>query len=420
MLKRKLGRGVAVVGAGMSHFGVFPAKTSRDLFAEALVALRATVDRGLDPQQIEALYVGCFNSELFEGQGQIAPLLAEWVGLAPRPATRIESACASGGVALRQGLLAIAAGLYDVVLVGGVEKMSSLPLESVTAALATAADTLYELPAGFTFPGLYAAMASAYFAHYQSDPALLMEITIKSHANGALNPKAQFGQTIAQVMERARQKAIDTGQLAPVWQDEHDFLRDERANPLIAAPLRLFDCSPITDGAAAVLLVAEELAGAFSDAPLYVIGSGQASAGALHSRDSLVSIQAARVAANEAYAMAGVQPGDIQLAEVHDCFTIAEAIALEDLGICPPGFGLAAAREGITGRAGPCPINTSGGLKAKGHPVGASGIGQVVEIWQQMRGEAGPRQVARSVELALAHNVGGTGQSCAVHIFERR
>lgn len=420
MQARRLGRGVNVVGAGMSPFGSFPEKTSRELFSEAVQAMRATVERGLDPRRIEALYVGCFSSELFEGQGQIAPLLAEWVGLAPRPATRVEAACASGGVALRQGILAITAGLYDVVLVGGVEKMSGLPLPEATGALATAADVLYEIPAGFTFPGFYAAMASAYFARYPADPSLLMDITIKNHENGSHNPKAQLNRSIAQVMQRARQKAAQKGQPEPGWLDERDFLRDEHANPTIAAPLRLFDCSPITDGAAAVLLASDDAAAGLCGSPLRVIGSGQASAGALHSRGSLTSIEAAQAAAREAYEMAGVRPADIQMAEVHDCFTIAEAIALEDLGICPPGSGIRAAGEGFSLRGGPCPVNPSGGLKAKGHPVGASGLGQVVEIWQQMRGEAGARQVARPVSLALAHNVGGTGQSSAVHIFERR
>jgi acetyl-CoA C-acetyltransferase len=263
-------------------------------------------------------------------------------------------------------------------------------------------------------------MASAYFAQYPVDPLDLLDITIKNHGNGALNPKAHFQHTIAQVMEKARRKLLDKGQPDPGWRDECDFLRDERSNPLIAAPLRLYDCAPISDGAACVLLAAEETANSLCSTPLHVIGSGQASGGALHSRASLTSIAAARLAASEAYEMAGVQPDDIRLAEVHDCFTIAEAIALEDLGLCAPGSGLDAAADGWSGRAGSVPINSSGGLKAKGHPVGASGVAQVVEIWLQLHGEAGARQVPRAPHLALTHNVGGTGQTCTVHIFERR
>jgi acetyl-CoA C-acetyltransferase len=183
--------------------------------------------------------------------------------------------------------------------------------------------------------------------------------------------------------------------------------------------MRLFDCSPISDGASALLLVREELAPAFSDAPLYLIGSGQASDVALHDREELTTLRAARLAARQAYDMAGLSPADIHVAEVHDCFTIAEVIATEDLGFFEPGQGWQAAEEGQTARTGSRPVNTSGGLKSKGHPVGASGAGQVVEVWKQLRGQAGARQVS-GASLGLTHNVGGTGQTCVVHIFERR
>lgn len=420
MSSRKLGRGVAVVGAGMSKFGVFREQDSRDLFVDAFLSMQDSVDKGLDPNNIETIFIGNYSSDLFEHQGQIAPIMADWVGLTPRPAARIEDACASGGVALRQGIMAIASGLYDIALVGGVEKMSNLPIADVTDALATAGDTLYETPAGFTFPGFYAAMATAYMHRYGMTPEALMAVAIKSHENGALNAKAQFNASIGDIMASKRARAAQKGRPVPDWADEMAFLHDERANPTIAWPLRLFDCSPVSDGAAAVLLVSEELARRFTDDPLYIIGSGQASDRALHDRSDLTAIGAARKASHDAYAMAGVTPQDIKAAEVHDCFTIAEIIASEDLGFFAPGHGFEAAEEGITARNGPTPINTSGGLKAKGHPVGASGVAQVVEVWAQMRGEAGERQVARDVDLALTHNVGGTGQSCAVHIFERR
>jgi acetyl-CoA C-acetyltransferase len=420
MAERRLGRNVAVVGAGMSRFGAFPGSSGRDLFVEAFLDMRASVDQGLDPRAIEALYIGNFSSELFEHQGQTAAILADWVGLTPRPAARVEDACASGGVALRQGIMAIASGLYDVVLVGGVEKMTDLPVEQATDVLATAADSQYETPAGFTFPGFYAAMATAYMAAFNTGNEALMQVAVKNHDNGAFNPKAHLQLTIPEAMQKARARAVKKGLPEPDWKDIHDFLCDPRTNPTIAYPLRLFDCSPISDGAAAVLLVAEELAGSFSAVPLHVIGTGQASDGAIHSREMLTGLNAARTAAQQAYRMAGVQPAEIKMAEVHDCFTIAEIIATEDLGFFDPGQGAAAATSGATGRDGIIPINTSGGLKAKGHPVGASGVAQVVEIWKQMRGEAGSRQVPRQIDLALAHNVGGTGQTCAVHIFERR
>ncbi|MGE5138351.1 MAG: thiolase C-terminal domain-containing protein [Rudaea sp.] len=420
MKKKKVGRGVAVVGAGMSKFGAFPDKTSRDLFVDAYRELLASVDRGFDPQDIEALYIGNYSSDLFEGQGHTAPIMASAVGLTPRPATRVEDACASGGVALRQGILAIASGLYDMVLVGGVEKMSSLPTEKVTDALSTAGDVLYEIPAGFTFPGFYAAMATAYLQGCGATPESLMRVAIKNHENGALNDKAQFGQRIPAVMDARKASAAKKGQLVPTWTTEMEFLHDDRANPLIAWPLRLFDCSPISDGAAVLLLVREDMARSFTDAPLYIAGSGQASDVALHERREIISIPSAREASHQAYEMAGVPPADIKVAEVHDCFTIAEVIATEDLGFFEPGQGFRAAEEGLTERTGPRPINTSGGLKSKGHPVGASGVGQVVEVWKQMRGAAGARQLPGDINLGLTHNVGGTGQTCVVHIFERR
>jgi acetyl-CoA C-acetyltransferase len=419
MTMGKLGRGVAIAGAGMSKFGAFPGKATRDLFVEAFQEMRASVDRGLDPRDIEALYIGNYSSDLFENQGHTAPIIADWVGLAPRPATRVEDACASSGVALREGILGIASGLYDIVLVGGIEKMTDLPTERVTDTLATAGDAMYEIPAGFTFPGFYAAMATAYMHRYGATPETFMRVGLKNHDNGALNAKAQFGATIAAIMAGKRASAAKKGRPVPEWADEMEFLHDNRANPIIAWPMRLFDCSPISDGAAALLLVSEELAPSFSDVPLYVVGSGQASDVALHDRADLTTLRAAWLAARQAYDMAGVTPADIQVAEVHDCFTIAEVIATEDLGFFEPGEGWRAAEEGLTARHGPRPINTSGGLKSKGHPVGASGAGQVVEIWKQLRGQAGQRQVLGAT-LGLTHNVGGTGQTCVVHIFERR
>ena len=420
MSRKKLNRGVAVVGAGMSKFGAFPGMSSRDLFVQAFQEMRASVDNGLDPNDIEALYIGNYSSDLFEGQGHTAPVMADWTGLTPRPATRIEDACASSGVALRQGIIAIASGLYDIVLVGGIEKMTDLPTSEVTDTLATASDMLYEIPAGFTFPGFYAAMATAYMHKYGATPETFMKVGMKNHENGALNEKAQFGTTIRKVMDGKIAKAEARGYPVPTWADELEFLHDDRANPVIAWPMRLFDCSPISDGAAALLLVSENLAMKFSDKPLYIIGSGQASDVALHDRQNVTALKAAQLAGKEAFEMAGVSPTDIQIAEVHDCFTIAEVIATEDLGFFAPGEGYKAAEDGATARLGSQPINTSGGLKSKGHPVGASGAGQAVEIWKQLRGQAGERQVPGDPTLGLTHNVGGTGQTCVVHIYERK
>lgn len=416
---KKLGRGVSLVGAGMSKFGAFPDKSSRELFVEAYLSLQNSIDKGFDPEEIEALYLGNYSSDLFEHQGHTAPIMADSVGLVPIPAVRLEDACASGSAALRQGVMAVASGMADVVLVGGVEKMTNLPTADVTDALATAGDTLYEIPAGFTFPGFYAAIATAYMHEYGMQPEHLMNVAIKNHENGALNSLAQFNVSIPGWMESRKASAIRKSKPVPQWGDVWDFLFDDRANPMIAWPLRLFDCSPITDGAAALLLVSEERAREFTDYPIKIIASAQASDAPLHDRRTLTSLAAARGAANQAYEMAGVRPQDIRIAEVHDCFTIAEVIASEDLGFFAPGEGFKMAEDGVTARSGARPINTSGGLKAKGHPVGASGVAQVVEVWKQMRGEAGERQVSGNVPLALTHNVGATGNTCVVHIFER-
>lgn len=420
MSKSKWSRGVAVVGAGMSKFGAFPDKTSRDLFVEAFKDLNKNMDKSLNPKQIEAFYLGNFSSDQFEKQAHFAPILASWLGLSPVSAVRVEDACASGGVAIRQAALAIASGEYDVVLVGGLEKMTDLHIAEVTEALGTAADTQFEIPAGFTFPGFYAAMATAYMHQYGADRNAFFDVAIKNHKNGALNDKAQFDQTIEQIMDAKKARAVQKGRPEPTWKTDLEFLQDPKGNPNIAWPMTLFDCSPVSDGAAMALLVSEDLAKQFSDHPIYLIGSGQASDGALPERETLSGVPAAEKAGKQAYEMAGLTPDDIDLAEVHDCFTIAEIMASEDLGFFPRGEGWKAAMEGKTARDGEHPINTSGGLKAKGHPVGASGVGQVVEIWKQLNGLAGERQLPNAPKIGLTHNVGGSGQTCVVNIFERR
>lgn len=418
--RRQLGRPVAIVGAGLSQFGAFPELTSRDLFVAAFQDMLENLDQGVEVSDIECGYIGNYSADLFEGQGHTAPILADWLGMTPTPVTRIENACASSGSALREGVMAIASGMYDVVLVGGVEKMTNLPTEGVTDVLASAADGLYEVPAGLTFPGIYGALAKAHIDRYETSLSHLLKVGIKNHNNGALNPKAQFNSTLRDMMERRMARAKQRGEPVPDWQDEMDFLNDDRANPWIAWPLRLYDCAPITDGASCVLLAAAEIAGSFTDKPVQIVGTGQASGRPLHNAEALTSLAAAREAAAQAYAMAGVGPQDIQVAEVHDCFTIAEIVATEDLGFFEPGEGPRAVDEGRTALNGDRPINTSGGLKAKGHPVGASGVAQVIETFHQLRGEAGPRQLPNpNLELGLTHNVGGTGGTCVVNILRR-
>jgi acetyl-CoA C-acetyltransferase len=420
--KRKLGRGVAMVGAGMSAFGTRPDVTNRELFAEAFLDMVGSVDKVFDPQQIEALYVGNCGAEMWESQSVIGVLCADVTGLTPRPALKVEDACASSSVAVREGIIGIASGLYDMVLAGGTEKMSVLPTNWTTMALACGSDTTYESAAGFTFPGLYASMATAHVERYGTTHDDLLRVAIKNHSNGALNPKAHFPKTIRDVMNMRKVQAEKKGRPIPTWADEMEFLHDPQYNPVIAWPNTLFDCCPVTDGSACVLLVAEDIAKDFTDTPLYIIGSGQASGHNLHDRDTLTSIPAAKLAAQQAYEMAGVSPRDINIAEVHDCFTIAEIMAIADLGFFEEGKEAAtAAGDGKTTRDGIKPINVSGGLKCKGHPVGATGAAQVVEIFEQMRGEAGARQVTNmDINLALNHNIGAHGTTAVVQIYERR
>jgi len=420
--QRKLARGVAIVGAGMSHFGLRPELTTRELFAEAFMDMLKSVDKGITPRDIEALIIGNTGAELWESQTSVAVICADVTCLNPAAALKIEDACASSSVAVRQGMIGVASGLYDVILAGGTEKMSTLPGDWTTMAIACGSDTTYESSIGFTFPGLYAALATAHMHKYGTTHEDLLRIAIKNHNNGSLNPKAHFPSSIREVMNMRREQASKKGRPVPNWKDELEFLGDRSFNPIIAWPNTLFDCCPVTDGAAAILLVAEDIAKDFTDTPIYIIGSGQASDRALHDRETLTSLPAARIAARQAYEMAGVSPQDIKMAEVHDCFTIAEALAVADLGFFEEGLEAArAAGEGKTARDGIIPVNVSGGLKCKGHPVGATGAAQIVEVFEQMKGKAGARQLdRRDIDLALTHNIGAHGTTAVVQIYERR
>ena len=418
--KRKLGRGVAVVGAGMSKFAMFKDKDSKDLFAEAFRDMIASVDKGLDPAEIDALYLGNFSNDFFMHQAHWGPIISDLVGITPKPATRTEGACASSALAFREGVFAIASGFYDMVLVGGVEEMSKRTTEEVAEGLALAT-VPYEGRVGFTFPGVFGAIATAYFAKYGANREHLMNVTIKSHNNASLNPKAQFPLTIKDMMNAKIESAKKKGKPVPMWRDEKEFLRDPAANPVVAWPMHLYDCCPISDGASCMLLVGEELAKNFTDEPIHVAGIGQGSGRGLHATDDLTSFGATRYAAAEAYGMSGLKPEDVQFSEVHDCFSIAELVHIEDLGFFKPGEGYKAVEEGLTRLDGSKPINTSGGLKCKGHPVGATGISQLYEVWTQLRGKAGKRQVPNEdLRIGAAHNLGGTGGTCTFTILERR
>ncbi len=383
-------RDVAIVGVGLSRWGEVWDASLRTLWAEA--ALTALGDAGLD--HVDAITVGCMTPGLFVGQEHIGALLADELGMAGVPATRVESACASGGAALATAFAQVASGMADVVLATGVEKMTDVSGDECTSALAAAADAELEVFYGATFPGLYAMMARAHMARWGTTREQLALVAVKNHRHGALNPHAQFRQEIT--------------------------VKDVLSSARVAEPLNILDCSPITDGAAAVVVaelgVARKLA---RGRPLVrITGVGQATDRmALQSRADITALPATTLAAERAFKMAGRTPTDIQVAEVHDCFTIAEIVVVESLGFCKPGQGGCQASSGRTALGGQLPVNPSGGLKSKGHPVGATGIGQAVEITTQLRGEAGPRQVA-GARVGLTQNMGGTGASTVVHILE--
>ena len=406
---------VDIIGAGITKFGKHPEETGRDLLASAFKEAVENVDKGIDiKKDIKGLFVGYFTPEFYEHQGHIGALAAEWLGLSGIPAFRTESACASGSAALTTGYWAVASGMYDIVAVAGVEKMTNLSTEEVTDALSIAADNIYELPTGITFPGLFALMAQEYFEKYNETWEDLQYIALKNHHNGSLNPKAQFQAEIMDIADKiAKKKGVE-------FKSEMEFLKS-KYNPIIAYPLRLFDCSPISDGASVALLANAEISKNFTDKPVRIRGIGLGTDTiAIAGRPDLTTSKATINAANAAYKMAGVKPKDIDIAEVHDCFTINEAILTEDLGFFKRGEGIKAAKEGRTAISGDIPVNTDGGLKSKGHPVGATGIAMVYEIWRQLRREAEKRQVKKNLNLGLTCNVGGSTASAVVTILERR
>lgn len=385
-------RDVAIIGIGMTEFGELWEKSFRELVAEA--GVRAIMDAGIEGEEIDAMYIGGMSSGMFVGQEHVGPLAVEVAGLEDLhiPATRVEGACASGGIALHQGYISVASGMYDIVVVGGAEKMTDVAGGSATNILASASDREWEAFFGATFPGLYALMATYHMHKYGTTPEQLASVAVKNHYNGSTNPKAQFKRKIT--------------------------VEDVLKSPLVADPLHLLDCSPVSDGAAAAILAPVEVAKKYTDKLIRIKASAMAcDTLSLHGRERFDALPAAIHAAKKAYEKAGVGPKDIDLAEVHDCFTIAEIIAIEDLGFVERGRGGPATEEGITSLHGEIPVNTSGGLKSKGHPVGATGIAQLNEIVLQLRGEAGERQV-KDAQIGLTHNVGGSGGTAVVNIME--
>ncbi len=385
-------RGVSIVGIGSTPFGVLEDQSLKSMAVTA--ANEAIGDAGVDPKEIEALYVGNFISGFLAGQATIAPQIADLLGLKKEIAcTSVEGACCSGGIALRHGYFLVASGMAERVLVVGVEKMTHAPTAKNTEGLALAMDhETSEGKSGLTFPGFFALVAQRHMHEFGTTPEHLARVAFKNRRNGARNSFARFREEVS--------------------------LEDITNSRAISDPLRLFDCCPIADGASAVLLCPTEQAGKFTDAPVEIVGSAQTTGyNSLYNTPSSTTLDATVLAGRQAFEMAGIGPEEVDVVELHDCFTIAEIVDGEDLGFFEKGQGGFAVAEGLTQVDGKIPINPSGGLLSKGHPVGATGVGQVYEVVKQLRGSH-ENQVT-DAKIGLTHNLGATGQVCTVHILRR-
>ncbi len=382
-------RSVAVIGVGVTQFGRHE-RTCAELFAEA--ASEALADASLRPEALQGIYVGNVVGEAGEHQLHMGPQVASALGVPTLAATRFEAACASSHAAFRHALFEVASCAADVLLVGGAERVLTLPTERSTEVFAYASDAVFEQPAGLTFPGVFALIARAHMQKHGTTEEQMAHVAVKNHRHGMLNPKAQFRKeiTVEQVLASAK----------------------------VADPLKLYDCCPFSDGAAAVVIASETVARR-TMRPVWVLGSAQAGdAMCMHDKRDLTRALATERAAQAAYRQAGLGPKDVDVVELHDCFTIAEIVATEGLGLVEPGAGGLAAEKGETSLGGRIPVNTSGGLKAKGHPIGATGAAQIVEIATQLRGEAGPRQVD-GARIGLTHTLGGNTATVLVSLFGR-
>jgi len=386
-------RRVAIIGVGDTEFGELWDYSFREIGIQA--GLAAVADANITADKIDALYVGNMSAGRFIEQEHIGALIADYSGLARDhvAATRVEAAGASGGLALRQGFLAVASGLHDIVVVGGAEKMTDVSDVESAMIQSSAADQEWETVLGATFPALHALIAHRHMHQHGTTREQLADVAVKNHKNGSLNPKAQFQREIT------RETVM--------------------SSPLVSSPLRMFDCAPSSDGAAAVVLCPLEAARKYTEMPIEIIGTGHASDSlSLHDRKDICTMEATKVAARRAFEMANLTQKDVDVAEVHDNFTISEILAIEDLGFFKKGEGGRATEAGLTSLTGDVAVNSSGGLKARGDPIGATGLAQAVEIVAQLRGKADKRQV-KDATVGLTHNVGGTGATVVVHLFRR-
>lgn len=379
---------VCVLGAGSTKYGKLD-----DSIVD--ITLQASADAiksaGITTRDVKAGYI----SNVFgiaDKQVHLGPVIMSGLGISDKPSLSIESACGSGSVSFREAYANVAAGFYDCLLVAGTEKVTHTGTEWTTTYFAYCSDFFHEGSAGASFPGLFASMARAYLTEFGATEEDFARVAVKNHDNGLLNPKAHLRKKIT----------ID----------------DVLNSPVVASPLKLYDCCPFSDGASAVILCTEQFARNVGGDYIQVTGSGRGgSPAALQNREQMTTIPSTRLAAEAAYKMANITPKDVDIAEVHDCFTIAEIVDTEDLGFFKKGEGVDAVRESRTALNSEISVNPSGGLKSKGHPIGATGVGQVAEIYDQLTGNAGERTV-QDAHIGLTHNFGATGASCAVHIFQ--
>jgi len=386
-------REVSIIGIGITKFGELWDKSLRQLGLET--GLAAISDAGIKSKDIDALYIGNMAAGSTLQQEHVSALMADYCGLTSQnvPATRVEAASASGGLAIRQAYMAIAGGFIDIAVVGGAEKMTDVSDSESSYTVSMGSDEQWESKAGATFASLHAMMTQSHMQQYGTTREEMSAVSAKNHYHASMNPMAQFP------FEVSAETVSNSG--------------------LVSSPLRMLDCAPNSDGAAAIVLCATEKAKKYGKKSIKIIGSGQASDTlSLHHRQHLNQMPAIKVAAKRAFKSCGKKVSDIDLIEVHDNFTISEIIALEEIGIFRRGKAAAKILEGETKLGGKIPTNTSGGLKARGHAPGATGIAQVVEVVQQLRGEAGVRQV-KDAKIGMVENHGGTAATAVIHILER-
>ncbi|MFX0022525.1 MAG: acetyl-CoA acetyltransferase [Candidatus Hermodarchaeota archaeon] len=403
---------VAIVGVGHTKFGRLVDKGLMDLLSEA--SLEAIEDSNTSNKDFDSVYVGAMSPGVFNQLSGIASTLVDRISLIPAAADHIKNGPASGGSAIKAGFQAIASGMNDLVLVVSGEKMTHITTPGyVTSTVATLTHPEAERHHGVSLPSFAGMLTRTYLEKYNTKLDWISDIAIKNHKNGAMNPNAHFQRTIEDFMKSAIQKGKGS------WDNIYDFLNDDKTNPIIADPLRLFHVCPISDGAAALVLCNADNAKEYCDTPIVISGIGQATdTHIIFEREDITTLKALKIASNQAYKMAKKSPEDIDVAELHDAFEILEAVQSEDIGFFDKGEGAKAAHDGLTQIGGKIPINPSGGLKARGHPLGATGIAQVVELVWQLRGEAGKRQV-EGAKTGITCNFGGFGNNIISILVDR-